>query len=96
MRGKECLLGSAPNPFGITPAYAGKSWFPSRGLLADQDHPRVCGEKYPVMDDAFIDMGSPPRVRGKARDRADTTRRTGITPAYAGKSYTQNWLAEIV
>ena len=34
-------------------------------MLCHRDHPRVCGEKYPVMDDAFIDMGSPPRMRGK-------------------------------
>ena len=45
MRGKECLLGSAPNPFGITPAYAGKRAAASFHPGTTQDHPRVCGEK---------------------------------------------------
>ena len=30
---------------GITPAYAGKSNFPSHQFGTIQDHPRVCGEK---------------------------------------------------
>ena len=45
MRGKERLLGSAPNPFGITPAYAGKRTIPQRPTPTWRDHPRVCGEK---------------------------------------------------
>ena len=32
---------------GITPAYAGKSFFVRVGLGVDRDHPRVCGEKSP-------------------------------------------------
>ena len=46
----------------------------------------MCGEKYPVMDDAFIDMGSPPRMRGKVRISQRDKFFSGITPAYAGKS----------
>ena len=30
---------------GITPAYAGKSFFCPNRILWDRDHPRVCGEK---------------------------------------------------
>ena len=65
MRGKASVTAPYQPSARITPAYAGKS---TRGHDAGkpaQDHPRICGEKYPVMDDAFIDMGSPPRVRGK-------------------------------
>ena len=70
---------------GITPACAGKSLSMQLVLALSGDHPRVCGEKYPVMDDAFIDMGSPPRVRGKAKNRCRSCPLTRITPAYAGK-----------
>ena len=48
----------------------------------------MCGEKYPVMDDAFIDMGSPPRMRGKVAHPVVPVGDQGITPAYAGKSIT--------
>ena len=29
------------------------------------DHPRVCGEKKSIGQDALLEAGSPPRVRGK-------------------------------
>ena len=88
MRGKVAERLFAERLVGITPTYAGKS---TRGHDAGkpaQDHPRICGEKYPVMDDAFIDMGSPPRVRGKGRFHCGLGQGKGITPAYAGKSAT--------
>ena len=31
--------------FGITPAYAGKSYFHENNPRKNQDHPRLCGEK---------------------------------------------------
>ena len=86
MRGKECLLGSAPNPFGITPAYAGKR---SQGVAALQlgwDHPRVCGEKPHLTPAIDRSKGSPSRMRGKAVPAALPDVTHGITPAYAGKS----------
>ena len=69
MRGKVVQLCGHAQNMGITPAYAGKSWLPSRGLLADQDHPRVCGEKLKFGTNVTKNPGSPPRVRGKAGDR---------------------------
>ena len=74
---------------GITPACAGKSLSMQLVLALSGDHPRVCGEKYPVMDDAFIDMGSPPRMRGKEKKQAGRAVCGGITPACAGKSCTE-------
>ena len=49
----------------ITPACAGKSR-PLAGLPpAFQDHPRVCGEKCQSGAHQPVQLGSPPRVRGK-------------------------------
>ena len=85
MRGKERLLGSAPNPFGITPAYAGKRTIPQRPTPTWRDHPRVCGEKGNKVKHCFHDLGSPPRMRGKVLGSLAAAHDAGITPAYAGK-----------
>ena len=45
MRGKGYGRGSADPVFGITPAYAGKSYQRLRHFPACRDHPRLCGEK---------------------------------------------------
>ena len=51
--------------WGITPAYAGKRG-PSPGSHPPwRDHPRVCGEKYGLDRPTILEMGSPPRMRGK-------------------------------
>ena len=89
MRGKERLLGSAPNPFGITPAYAGKRTIPQRPTPTWRDHPRVCGEKPGGRLRELVYPGSPPRVRGKAKRHARLLLPAGITPACAGK---RGWL----
>ena len=71
----------------ITPAYAGKSCsFPDMPLLSG-DHPRICGEKEWFRDENLEAPGSPPHMRGKGRPHPDLFRRSGITPAYAGKSF---------
>ena len=86
MRGK---VPGVPPPYcgsGITPAYAGKRAAPSGSSMASWDHPRVCGEKPWRSPAAPGTQGSPPRMRGKAASTASTSLKTGITPAYAGKS----------
>ena len=45
MRGKADALMILAFSTGITPAYAGKSFFCPNRILWDKDHPRVCGEK---------------------------------------------------
>ena len=50
-----------------------------------RDHPRVCGEKLSDTDVEKVEVGSPPRVRGKVLDVASITPGCGITPACAGK-----------
>ena len=46
MRGKVLNFSVADFPFGITPAYAGKSCKASMQLSHHRDHPRLCGEKH--------------------------------------------------
>ena len=87
VRGKGGAASTSWICSGITPAYAGKSWLPSRGLLADQDHPRVCGEK-PLQSSVNCTMeGLPPRMRGKVISSLQCDFLSGIIPACAGKSF---------
>ena len=51
---------------GITPACAGKRHHDSYDSLAEEDHPRMCGEKETPSICEPADEGSPPHVRGKA------------------------------
>ena len=69
MRGKVAAWSSSCKKLGITPAYAGKR--PPESDFAGHrwDHPRVCGEKTLCPGPYLKSKGSPPRVRGKVRDR---------------------------
>ena len=55
-------------------------------MLIHWDHPRVCGEKFDRADDPVAGEGSPPRMRGKGSGWRHYVCKSGITPAYAGKS----------
>ena len=85
MRGKGADLASVTAATRITPAYAGKSRRFSTLLRCPRDHPRVCGEKSGTHYHYDIDLGSPPRMRGKAEWEQAVVCNCGITPAYAGK-----------
>ena len=88
MRGKAVSGAELTIPVGITPAYAGKSNSQKIVELRRGDHPRVCGEKSFGFIRDNVEMGSPPRMRGKGiLDRASGAK-TWITPAYAGKRRT--------
>ena len=50
----------------ITPAYAGKRAAAECRVFRVLDHPRVCGEKTAIVKPPLSDVGSPPRMRGKA------------------------------
>ena len=55
---------------GITPAYAGKSYRKEVITMTTRDHPRVCGEElYAELGPAQL-PGSPPRMRGRAGQKA--------------------------
>ena len=86
VRGKAILYRPFTAFTGITPARAGKS------RPADCRH-GICWDHlgYSMKSNgreaaASLCPGSPPRVRGKAGDRAHLGRIGGITPARAGKS----------
>ena len=49
MRGKVSITELAKKIGGITPAYAGKSYFHENSQRKSQDHPRLCGEKFASM-----------------------------------------------
>ena len=87
MRGKVHPAHHAEQGDGITPAYAGKSRCNLPSTAPWKDHPRVCGEKASPMMKPAPPLGSPPRVRGKAKKRCRSCPLTRITPAYAGKSF---------
>ena len=85
MRGKGLGDYSRKDGYGITPAYAGKSfaeWIDEQG---EEDHPRLCGEKYCRIPQQQQDIGSPPPMRGKGLVCGDPCVNHRITPAYAGK-----------
>ena len=87
MRGKAIAFIQFSSPAGITPAYAGKRFGSSNNYGQSRDHPRVCGEKS-VGSQVFQGLrGSPPRMRGKDQVRGANMAAMGITPAYAGKSF---------
>ena len=66
---------------GITPAWAGKSFFCVRCAALSTDHPRVGGEKVTGLAAPTIEPGSPPHGRGKEASIFDDGQRLGITPA---------------
>ena len=86
VRGKAHLNFLTYHRLGITPACAGKSLLWSAHQRLIWDHPRLCGEKPTIYNYAYIGKGSPPLVRGKVDLQTDRGKRTGITPACAGKS----------
>ena len=90
MRGRGAYYARVHGYRRITPAYAGKSrkWEKCRPGLGD--HPRVCGEETPWWPLAQTLWGSPPRMRGRASVFAVSSSLSGITPAYAGKSF--HWI----
>ena len=86
MRGKASTLIHREVTVGITPAYAGKSSLSAFFTAVSWDHPRLCGEKHPLLPPPFADIGSPPPMRGKGSNYMQESDVSGITPAYAGKS----------
>ena len=86
VRGEENMRTGYVEPDGITPACAGRRVTLSFIVRILPDHPRVCGEKDPLVTVPGEDFGSPPRVRGEARGYADRRREKRITPACAGRS----------
>ena len=85
MRGKDSIDLTGILEGGITPARAGKSIAPNIFRYANRDHPRACGEKSVGDIEKAMQVGSPPRVRGKETVMKEIDLLSGITPARAGK-----------
>ena len=66
MRGKVCSSAIAILAYRITPAYAGKRHIRDAKDTIEQDHPRLCGEKFSIAILVGVIAGSPPPMRGKA------------------------------
>ena len=86
-RGKGHCTGFTDWRVGITPAWAGKKSRRSGCGRRRRDHPRMGGEKMGVGCPEYILLGLPPRRRGKVSGRRHKSLVPGITPAWAGKSY---------
>ena len=86
MRGKQVYPLRPQQCIRITPAYAGKTGASDRKPPIAWDHPRVCGENLVAADKRTLDVGSPPRMRGKHVMGKVFEVEFGITPAYAGKT----------
>ena len=85
VRGKDTGGGLNLPVAGITPACAGKRLTCINDSAFREDHPRVCGEKLPMLAKESLSGGSPPRVRGKVSAGKILLHDGGITPAHAGK-----------
>ena len=85
MRGKGQNQRGTGSGRGITPACAGKREFCFFDGCGHGDHPRVCGEKLPTVQQTEDIKGSPPRMRGKVINTNVPGHGLGITPACAGK-----------
>ena len=55
-------------------------------LTKARDHPRVCGENIQKALVDYVELGSPPRVRGKRDTQHARASPDRITPACAGKT----------
>ena len=86
-RGKVCAGELGHRDEGITPAWAGKSWSDTILTLVRMDHPRMGGEKRMPPRMGFWLRGSPPHGRGKDLETDSPPSCSGITPAWAGKSF---------
>ena len=71
--------------FFVSPAYVGKRIASPVAFASAADHPRVCGEKIALSELPDEFPGSPPRMRGKAKEEPYRPCHPGITPACAGK-----------
>ena len=86
MRGKDKEFLQQYTNIRITPAYAGKRKILGGENDGNQDHPRLCGEKWHIMRTLSTGIGSPPPMRGKDNACQIILFHFRITPAYAGKS----------
>ena len=86
MRGTRWLFLMLPPFLGIIPAHAGNTGTPSPTSSTCGDHPRACGEHYPLPPLPFMSLGSSPRMRGTLPNCLRSEVQHGIIPAHAGNT----------
>ena len=86
MRGKLTIHVRYLQTVGITPADAGKTAKKRVRRRYTRDHPRGCGENCISRSIGTVQVGSPPRMRGKLLHRSQSPNVLRITPADAGKT----------
>ena len=70
----------------LTPAWAGRTGLGFGEEFGDWAHPRVGGADRRRRSSGVAPNGSPPRGRGGPSPARDGCRRTGLTPAWAGRT----------
>ena len=86
MRGKQITITIPPVDCRNIPAYAGKTakWEGDKKPI--QEHPRVCGENFPLRNLSVGERGTSPRMRGKPHPHVGLVLGVRNIPAYAGKT----------
>ena len=92
-RGTEYQYAERSCIYGITPACAGNSKRIVCTHTGYRDHPRLRGEQGFKVIHNFGLVGSPPLARGTVCAERKIQCRTRITPACAGNSSVQKWVA---
>ena len=76
---------------GLIPAHAGKTPGSSKARQLSRAHPRSRGENSSPSRIRSSGLGSSPLTRGKRAHWEAQTKRLGLIPAHAGKTYSQPW-----
>ncbi len=84
VRERQANIKRAKDRFGITPACAGTTSSASSASSGCGDHPRLCGNDFPIPTNVEIKPGSPPLVRERLSGSAQRRPISRITPACAG------------
>ena len=92
MRGKLRLVWVISWPWGLIPAYAGKTNEGLSNTIEREAHPRVCGENSTPGMACTSGHGSSPRMRGKQHTRHGLHKRPRLIPAYAGKTFSRSFM----
>ncbi len=90
MRGALAIHVIRTRHVGIIPAYAGSTLAHVFPCCRKWDHPRVCGEHFPVESVKKSCSGSSPRMRGARKVPRGAVVVYGIIPAYAGSTRLQH------
>ena len=86
MRGTPRLYANSEENVGIIPAHAGNTVLANVDAFRDRDHPRACGEHFPLNLIKIILPGSSPRMRGTRWLTGLYRSNSRIIPAHAGNT----------